>query len=691
MKRILLFICLPFLIKAQNAVGINQNFKAFIEYSQSSFLKDTIVLHRPYENPIRIPITKDNFGYKASLKGVFEYREELLRKDGYFTGRVFLKVFTDYRFRLEIEHSINKTPEKPYFMIPGVLYGSNNSAGKGKNIKFNYGKTLDKYITSDIAVRADRSSHPSVIAIKDNKVMMVACQEAALGKDTLHRISTLEPLFPYNGIFIYTSGAKQDKIGFSIGYKHIPFRYKGKQSALEKESFDTSHTEGWIEKKMGKVLTFKTLYLIDQATLGIRSYDKALRCYYKEFHEEPIARATRTEALEKLKKALIKDAWLPDKKYFYVTNDNQNEGDIAWTGGMQVAYPLLKAALKTNDFAAIDTVKKYCDEICTNAINPKSGLFQEAKVDGKYVTTGWWKWNNDWKGDTNKYSHTGYLNGQALYFLLKSYILTDKKEKLWFNTSTKILDKIALSAKSSGEIASYFDKNTGLGIGYGEFQGCWFVPAFALLYDLNNDIRYLNIAEKAVLYYYKYHLKAEVFGMPLDTYSSVDEEGNLAFIKACYELHRITRKMDYIRMAMDAFAYEFSWKFCYNSKHSNFPLRNLNFPTSGGSITSTHNVHIHQMGNLIGLEIYYFYSITKDPYLYQRLKDTSKWGLCTFNRFDGEFAFGKEGWATEQFYHSDAVQDDAPWDGGVWKKYLPWAASCVLLNVAEDIPDEFFE
>lgn len=353
---------------SQNSVGINQNFNAFIEYTQQSFLKDTIVLYRPYEKPIRIPIVKDYYGYKATYKGFFEYKEELLRKDGHFTGRVFLKVFTDYRFRLEIEHSFVKTKEEPFFMIPGVLYGSKNQTEKPMNLDFNYGKSIGKYLTADIQVRADRSSHPSIITIKNNQVLMVACQEAALGNDTIHRVSVFEPLYPYNGIFVYTSDQKFDKIGFSIGYKHIPFRNIGNQTQTNSVSFDSSHTEGWIEKKMGKVLSFKTLYYISNARERIESYDKALRCFYKEFHEEPVPKVHRSKAIVLLKEALLAEVFRSNEKKNSYKNYNFSDTTNTSFSGFEAVFPLLKAALKTNDVVVLDTITKYANNLCENLI-----------------------------------------------------------------------------------------------------------------------------------------------------------------------------------------------------------------------------------------------------------------------------------------------------------------------------------
>jgi hypothetical protein len=99
------------------------------------------------------------------------------------------------------------------------------------------------------------------------------------------------------------------------------------------------------------------------------------------------------------------------------------------------------------------------------------------------------------------------------------------------------------------------------------------------------------------------------------------------------------------------------------------------------------------MGNLIVEEMYYAYRHSGNEYILSRLKDTLNWGLGTYNRTDGWFGYGKKGWATEQFFHSDGIQDDPARipDGGIWPDYLSWAAACVLLSCAADIPDELYK
>jgi hypothetical protein len=179
----------------------------------------------------------------------------------------------------------------------------------------------------------------------------------------------------------------------------------------------------------------------------------------------------------------------------------------------------------------------------------------------------------------------------------------------------------------------------------------------------------------------------------MDTHKAVDQEGNLAFIAACRELHELTGNDKYLKYGLVGLDWEFTWKFSYNKVYSNDPLKRIKWSSSGGSITSTHNPSIHQMGNLVAGDIYYFYKKTNDDYIKSRLKDTCIWGLNAFNVYDGYLGFGKKGDATEQFTYTDGVvlPWPHPWDGGIWEANLPWAAACILLSCSEDIPDEFFD
>ncbi|MGL4953188.1 MAG: hypothetical protein ACRC5Q_05235 [Culicoidibacterales bacterium] len=177
--------------------------------------------------------------------------------------------------------------------------------------------------------------------------------------------------------------------------------------------------------------------------------------------------------------------------------------------------------------------------------------------------------------------------------------------------------------------------------------------------------------------------------MPIDTKDAVDEEGNLAFITGLKTVHEQTKLQAHLELLVHCLHYEYSWKFAYNTHFVHEPLKSLQWSSCGGSITSTHNIHIHPMGNLIAEELKYVYELTQNQYFLQRLQDTLLWGLQSFNTEVHNFGFGKAGWMTEQFFHTDAVQDDPTRieDDGIWPDYLPWGAACILLSLCMESED----
>jgi len=112
-------------------------------------------------------------------------------------------------------------------------------------------------------------------------------------------------------------------------------------------------------------------------------------------------------------------------------------------------------------------------------------------------------------------------------------------------------------------------------------------------------LEYLTAAEKAQEYYYGHHLKGALYNTPMDIHRGVDQEGNLAFVTAYVEFHKLTNDPRYLDLGIDGLSWEFPWKFPYHTVHSAEPLKSMNWSSSGGSITSNFNVSIHQMGNLI--------------------------------------------------------------------------------------------
>ncbi len=669
---LIIFFCNITLI-AQSIQGVNQNFNSFLEYSKSAFQKDTIVLYRPYEKPLKIAIVKDNYGFKASYKGFFEYKEEVLRKDGYYTGRVIIRVFTDYRFRLEIEHTLKNTTVNPYFMIPGVFYGTKNE----NNLKLN---------TTVFQTRADRSTHPSIIVITKNQTSMIGFQETIIGNDTLVRNSPLEPLCLYNGICINTIPENTNKIGFSIGYKHQPIRLKGIQNSNNLISFDTSHTEGWIEKKMGKVLSFKTLYDVKNSYQSLESYQNAIQCYHSELGQKPIPRSKKSEALNKIKNAMLKSDW-PTSSFESKPNEDTN---FTLLDESIIAYALLLNDKKKNDSITKKIASNYFNIICTEAKDKYLGYLFEKKYKNNYLL-GPRKGIKMNQKDSCIFAFSTKKQGLLAYFLLKSFQIFPQHNEIWLNTATNILDKFATQINSNQTIPEYICANSGKGFQYSYTNSMWMAAAYAILYDISNNIKYLNLAEKITKNYYNYSKKNNTNFPNIRNYMLSGPQDNIAFIKSCYELHKLTKNMEYMHKAMDAIHYVFTYNYCFNSKHSSYPLLGLLFPTSGGTLADYPKIGLDAFGNLIALEIYYFYTISKDNYLQNRLKNLCLWGLSTYNTKDEELGFGKTGIVPTIFYISDASKDPQSWDGSVEKTNSIIPAACILLNLSEEIPDTFFE
>jgi len=666
-------------------------------YYQDSeiFQRNKIIVKTREMKVYSFPVHYEKGTFTAALGEFGTYSEKLtFEKNGNITGEIELSITSDTDFILQCPFQFAKKGDIPYFMIPGFLYGSNNLAtSDGGQPKFSYGGEISWPNSSKFYIRADRSTHPGVIAIKNNIAFIVGIKETMkdlqgipveVGQD-----SKWDPAYLYNGLMLDSHEKDEDMIGFQLGYENAPARYSWKFDDIPKEN---EQLYGWIEGQKGNILHAESFYAFTEAE-KIPDYGKLLELYYPILHQEPLRRSGRDEAVQKISHAIITHSWNPDIKGFALVDGGNHEADIAWTGGMQVAYPLLKSASRTGDETVKSIAYEYINNLCSTAMNEKAGLLNEEYREEKWNVTGWWGVRKDCFNFGDKPLHSAYLNGQASYYLLKAFELEGETQNEWLETARVVLETALRNQREDGALPVFFNPENGNAVDYDGFQPCWFVPGLTLLYKYTGEELYLQGAERAIDHYYGHHLKGELYNTPMDIHRGVDQEGNLAFITACVELHRLTNKAKYLKMGIDGLSWEYSWKFPYNTVHSAEPLKSMNWSSCGGSITSNYNVSIHQMGNLVAGDMYYLYQKTGSDYIAQRLRDVCIWGLGTYNTFDNDFGFGKTGQATEQFFYTDGLvlPWPGPWDGGIWAASLSWASACVLLSCAEDIPDEYFE
>jgi len=400
------------------------------------------------------------------------------------------------------------------------------------------------------------------------------------------------------------------------------------------------------------------------------------------------------EAIRDLSVPVYEDAWLPEKKQYtgFVFGDEDkskyryNEiGSLTWTNGLSVAVPLLQAALRSGHEAMREQAVYCIQTIVDNCMNPRSGLPFEAVENEKWSNHGWWFDGMHTPG------HTGYLTGQAMYYILKAYAWEKEKKQVehadWLAFVRPVMERVEKEKNSEAEYPFAFSEETGAGLEYGSFGGAWCMAAHAYYMWLTGDDRFLpGVKESEQHYYERYVAKVECYGGPLDTEKAVDSEGILAYIRGVRYLHMVTGESKYLEHMRDALEYEFTFKFCYNSPVKVPPLCTIGWSSCGGSITSTCNPHIHPMSSTIVGEIDYYYKQTKDAYVKDRMEDVIWWGCQTYNTYAGEYGYGKKGWMSERFCYSEGLVKERYLDGtlaGTWFALMPWASGSILEGLVD--------
>jgi hypothetical protein len=588
------------------------------------------------------------------------------------------------RLRIVLERSSNFILLRPYsfaartqpcFLVPGYIYNTNNQAiSEGQFPQLAYGSSVGIPESSVFFFRSDRSSHCAVMAMHDGWIVGLCSQEG---------IRLSPDRFSYNGLGIDSSQKESDALYLTVGYKNFPARYNGNCSPHIAPRWEKGPEYGYIRAHAGDVITVESVIYAARAS-DLFAYENADRAFYYFLRQEPMRRTTRAEAVRLISDALVSDAVSTPSDLFRVI-DGSEECDIGWTGGMMIAYPLLRAGKmygqKSWSAAAIAAI----DALCRDGFNARANMFYDCFKEGEWTTRGWWTY---WTGG----EHLAYTNGQAVYFILRSYRELGPEERaqkhFWLVAAEKVLRQAIRQQREDGSFAGSFSSQDGSAVDLPGFGSCWFVPACVLMYELSGEKEFLDAAIRAEKFYFEWLATLEPWGTPLDAEGSVDMEGNLALCIAERHLHEATGNSLYLDHLERSINFDFSWKWAYNTYLESNPLRGLEWRSIGGNSASTCNIHLHPMSNMILGEIWYAYKKTGDTYYLDRLRDSFYFGLGCVNLEDGEFGFGKKGWVTEQFLHTDALQGGTSADGGVWERYLPWAAAAILTSLTEEFAGE---
>jgi hypothetical protein len=314
----------------------------------------------------------------------------------------------------------------------------------------------------------------------------------------------------------------------------------------------------------------------------------------------------------------------------------------------------------------------------TRPRNPEQSL---SKVNG------WW---TDFP--LTKDYHCAYTNGSAAFYLIKSYDFEKKNLKKinekWLNTALKVLDTVIALQREDGAYGYTYKTDIKEVVDWDGFAGCWFTAACAYAYFVTKDAKYLESAEKSLNYYSQFVRDLSCWGTPMDTWKSVDEEGNLAFVKAARLLHEATGKKDFLNMLEMGANYEYLWRYGFRAKPEFPPLKDTDWNSCGGSFTSVSNPHLHPMAMLIADDLNYLAEQSSDSYHKKREEDSIAFAMNTMELYPEITGYGQYGVLTERFCPSDGLVIEKYEDGtpsSMWFTYNGWAAANTLEAIAQKV------
>ncbi|PYY25917.1 hypothetical protein [Paenibacillus illinoisensis] len=588
---------------------------------------------------------------------------------------------------------------EPRFFLPAFMYGQNRGEAP-QNVPNEFPRLREGRPSRPSSpwwmVRSDRLSHPAALVYDTGCIVGLSASPYWIKNETSGQKQQWYPgqkgtFLQYGG---FTCSMEKGTVGYTLGYENAPLLFIKSRLVHERAPM----AENCFELVAGESVEF-TLELYHYESPSALGINPAMESIYHRYHEHPRKGSDIRTAVSDLSRAIHDYAWLPDDRHYstFVYEDAENGGyrynkiiSISWTNGMTIAAPMLMAALRQNDEPMRQRALSCITNIIDNAMNPESGLPYDAYQDGVWSIKGWWFDGMRTPG------HSSYLVAQAMFYILKGYDYEYRIRQIrhddWLAYVKQVLERLERTKNTDGEYPTILSERTGAGLEYDAFSGAWCLAAKAYYSWLINDLSALEELKRSEAHYYNIYVKQmECYGAPLDADKSVDSEGILAYIKAVRFLHAMTGEELYLDHMRDAISYEFSFKFCYNSPVRIPPLSTLSWSSCGGSVTSVANPHIHPMSSNLVDELLYYVQQRDDAYIRQRMMDTVAWGCQTYNRYDGEFGYGKKGWMSERFCHSQGLVTETYADGtpaSTWFCLMPWASSSIIEGLLGDYWDK---
>ncbi len=492
-----------------------------------------------------------------------------------------------------------------------------------------------------------------------------------------------------NGVFVELP----NRFGVTLGYINAPVTITNRSVATPS-----------LRDTAKKAEVCGTIYV--QTGAERTSLHPIIRKVYEKVHERAVYKKSFKEALKGLLDAFCYENYnkeageYTNKKcqppYDTVLKPWRNVVEIGWTGGAILAYPLVLSRYLLGKEAeeplayAMDG-ETFIDRIVA-CYNEKSGLFYDLMTtidDSGSRVNGWWTYYG-----LVKDCHSAYTVGSAVHYILKTITYLQKNKhpwkKLWLDRCKKVLDTVVSLQREDGAFGYTYSIEEKKVLDWSGFAGCWFVPSLVYLAQLTKDFSYLEPAKKALAYYQVFVKDLNCYGSPMDTWKSIDQEGNLAFIRGCRLMYEETGEIRYLEWLKEGAEYEFLWRYAYRTRPEFAPICD-GWNACGGSVTSISNPHIHPMGVLADSDLYYLAKVTGDEYYRERALDSTAWMMQTLELYPEKTGYGRYGVLSERWCPSDGLTTERYSDGrgySSWFSYNLWAAANVMEAVCERLMEE---
>lgn len=602
-----------------------------------------------------------------------------------------IEITADTAFEGVIRIAMPVGVDTPSFFLPGFMYGTNRGeAPLVVDSRCPHLRENSEFPASSWwMIRSDRLSHPCAFAYGDGRLTGIAASPYFVRCG--NQRSQWQP--GVQGDFDQYAGfgcsLKPGEVLYTLGYENAPWFFLDSHQYFPRSPLDAN----CFTLAEGETVVIR-IFCFDMPADDERTLHDALKWVYGQYHESPRRLCSVKETVNDIATAIARDAWLPEQHaYSCFVFDREDHFEyrmlpsIAWTNGLSVAVPLLISSLRLQNESMRQQTLECIDHIVCHSINEKNDLPYLAEHNGVWSNRGWWYDKQPTPG------HAAYLVGQSVYLILKAYEWEKRARSInhdsWLSYAKRVVARTEQSRNADNEYPYILSEKTGAGLDYDSFSGAWCMTAAAYYSFLTGDRTYLNALLQSESWYHDSYIRhQECYGGPLDIDKNIDSEGVLAYIRAVRYLHEITDEAYLLEHLRDALYYEYTFKFCYNSPIKVPPLSTVGWSSCGGSITSVTNPHIHPMSSSVMDEMAYYLSKQEDAYIRSRLEDTLLWSCQCHNTFDREYGYGKKGWMSERFCHSEGLLTERYPDdtsASTWFALMPWACGSLLEGLTGEL------